>query len=197
MAEQGVDRFDPKDMTCKYGAEVPRERFGDRVQIKQMTQLLLHRRHRLRSDTTGNDQVEIIQVRVYVERESVRSDEAGDVDADGCEFSLGRFLIRPNTGQSWTPFRRDREIGTGTDQDFFESANEFDSAESFAFAIRRGESSKVEDRVADDLSRTVESNITAAITFEKINAAMGQEFGRCNDVASFRIAPKSNDRGVF
>ncbi len=94
------------------------------------------------------------------------------------------------------------EIGAGADQYFLEPAHEFDGAKTFAQdgrGIRRstGESSKIEDGIADDLSRTVESNVSAAIAFVKLYAALGQEFGRCNHIGSLRIAPESNDGGVL
>ncbi len=185
----------------------------------------------------GNDQVEEAQVRVHVEREAVRSDGAGDVNADGCDLGLRGehggtdafvrlvFLrlvsvrpvlvrsadegvrrsmsrVRPHARQSWHSLGRNREIGAGADQNFFEPSHEFDSAKTFSQGGRRvcrstGESSKVEDWVADDLSGAVKGNVAAAIAFVKLDATLGQEFGRCNHIGSFRIAPESNDGGVF
>ena len=90
---------------------------------------------------------------------------------------------------------RNREIGAGADQYFLQPAHEFDSAQSFTYdSICRRESTKIEDGIAHDLSRTVESNVAAAIAFVKLYAALGQEFSRCNHVGRFRIAPESNNR---
>ena len=43
----------------------------------------------------------------------------------------------------------------------------------------------------------MEGDVTAAIAFVKLDVALGQEFGRCNHVGSFRIAPESDDGGVL
>ena len=107
--------------------------------------------------------------------------------------------IRPYASQAGHALCPNREIGAGADQNFFQPAHEFDSAQSFSQggrSVRRstGKSSKIEDRIAHDLSRTVESNVTAAIAFVNLYTALGQEFGRCNHIGSFRIAPESNNR---
>ena len=39
------------------------------------------------------------------------------------------------------------------------------------------ESAQVEDRIADDLAGAVESNVAAAVAFEKPDAALSEEFG--------------------
>lgn len=60
----------------------------------------------------------------------MRSDGAGDVDADGGDFGLGlRFLcFGPDTGQAFNALRGDAELRTGADQDLFQAAYIFDRA---------------------------------------------------------------------
>src|SRR4029077_20253712 len=81
--EERVKGFDPKHLARKYRSEVPRDRFGDGVQVERRAEFLLHRGDRLGRDAAGDDQVEVAEVGVYVYREAVRGDEARDVDADG------------------------------------------------------------------------------------------------------------------
>lgn len=54
---------------------------------------------------------------------------------------------------------------------------------------------EVEDWVADDLARTVEGDVAAAIAFKELDAAFLQQIGRGNDVRSFGI-PSQRDDGV-
>ena len=52
-----------------------------------MAQFLAKGCHRLSRDAARNDELEVVQVRVYVEAESVRRNAARDVYADGGNLS--------------------------------------------------------------------------------------------------------------
>jgi hypothetical protein len=56
---------------------------------------------------------------------------------------------------------------------------------------------EIEDGVADDLAGAVESDVAAAVAFEELNAALGEEFARGDNVNSFRIAAEADDGRVF
>ena len=98
------------------------------------------------------------------------------------------FRARPHARQPCHTLAGDREVGAGADQNFFQAADEFDCAQCLAFAVGRGETAQVEDGIADDLARAVESDVAAAVALEKLDAALGEEFGRCDYVRRFRIA---------
>src|SRR5271165_5946396 len=91
--EEGVEGIDPEDLAGEYFSEIAGDGFGYGVQVEGFVQLLLHRRNWLCGDAAGDDQIEIAQVCVYVEGESVGGDEVGDVDADGGEFGLGMAIL--------------------------------------------------------------------------------------------------------
>ena len=88
-AEEGIEGIHPENLALKDHSEIAGDGFGDGIQLEFSAQLFVHRRYRLRFDAAGNDQVEVAEIRVHVEGEAVRSDGAGDVDADGREFGLG------------------------------------------------------------------------------------------------------------
>ena len=58
-------------------------------------------------------------------------------------------------------------------------------------------SAQVEDGVADDLAGSVEGDVASAVAFEKLDAALGEEFGRSDHVGGFRVAAQGDDRRVF
>jgi hypothetical protein len=59
------------------------------------------------------------------------------------------------------------------------------------------EAAEIEDGVADDLSGAVESDIAAAVAFEKFDAALGKHFGRRDYVGGFGVAAQRDDWLVF
>ena len=65
--------------------------------------------------------------------------------------------------------------------------------------VRRSTSvaAQIEDGIADDLAGAVEGDVAAAVAFEELDAALGEEFGRCDHVGSFRVAAERDDRRVF
>src|ERR1700756_3403466 len=105
----------------------------------------------------------------------------------------GGFRVSPDAGETGYAFRGDGKVGAGADQDFFQAADELDRAYVFALGgrgVRRSRSvaAQVEDGIADDLSWSVESNVSAAVAVEELDAALGKEFARGHYVGGFRIA---------
>ena len=142
----------------------------------------------------------------------MRGHAARDVDADGGDLGFvychrrqvsldrphpGHVWGCPNSGEAADPLGRNGEIGTSTNQNFFQPAHIFDRAQSFALAVRRGETAQIENGIADKLSGAVKSDISAAITLEDLNSALRKEFGRGENVIPLRIAAQSDDRRVF
>src|ERR1700737_54138 len=104
---------------------------------------------------------------------------------------------RPNPGEACDTNGRDGKIRASADQDFFQPADEFDCAQGFALAVGRGKSAQVEDGIADDLAGAVEGYVAAAVAFEKLHSALGEEFTQSDYVSGFRVAAQGDDRRVF
>src|ERR1700733_15325628 len=116
--------------------------------------------------------------------------------------------IGPNARQAWHALGWNREVGAGTDQDFFEAPHEVDSAKVFSLdqrfaradeGVRRStsEAAEVEDGIADDLAWTVKSYVTTAVALESLDPALGKEFRRRDHVRGLRVAAECDDRRVF
>ena len=89
------------------------------------------------------------------------------------------------------------EIRTGADEDFLQAAHIFDRAQSFALAVRSGESAQIENGIADELSGAVESDIPSAITLEHFYSTLGKELRRSKNVFPLCIAAQGNDCRMF
>jgi len=61
----------PEDLGLKDGPEVPRNRMGDFQQIEFSVQFLRHRSDGLRRDTARDDEIEVVEIDVHIEREAV------------------------------------------------------------------------------------------------------------------------------
>src|SRR5271166_4734722 len=64
-----------------------------------MPEFSFHRCDRFRHDTARYNQIEKAEIRIHIKRESVRSNEARDVNPDGGNLRFVRFLICPDAGQ--------------------------------------------------------------------------------------------------
>ncbi len=99
----------------------------------------------------------------------------------------------------------DGEVGAGADQDFFQAADEFDyanvttrgSLRTSLRLVRADEwvrpytkSAEIEDGIADELAGAVEGDVAAAIAFEELDAALGQESGEAITLAAFALRPR-------
>ena len=94
----------------------------------------------------------------------------------------------PDSRETGNSLGRDGEVGACTDQGFFQAAHEFDGAECLAFAVGSGEAAQVEDGIADDLAGAVEGDVAAAVAFEELDAATGEEFGGGDYVGGLGVA---------
>ena len=103
----------------------------------------------------------------------------------------------PDAGEAADAGGGNAEVGAGADQDFFQAAHVLDRAQGLALAVGRGDAAQIENGIADELAGTVERDVAAAIAFEYFHAALGQQFGRSDDVFLLGIAAESDDRRVF
>ena len=71
VTEKGVDCVDPKDLRLEDCAEIARNRLGYGIKANFVAQFLLHRRDGLCGDAARDDQVEVAEIGVHVEREAV------------------------------------------------------------------------------------------------------------------------------
>ena len=187
-------------MAAEDVAEIAGDGFGDAVEWNGLAEFLPHGRNRFGGEAAGDDELEVRQIDVDVEGEAVRGDGAGDVDADGGNF--GWFNAwgcwrSPDAGELGDARGGDAEVGAGADEGLFHFTNEFDGAEGFALAFWGGEGAEIEDGVADKLAGTVEGDVAAAVAFNDFYAALGQEFGRGQDVGGLGVAAQGDDWGVF
>lgn len=97
IGEKRVEGFQPQDLAVEDMAEVAGDGFGDTVEALRSAKFLLHRGYGPGCDSARNDEIEVAEVDVDVEREAVGSDRAGDVNADSGNFggfSLACVLAR-------------------------------------------------------------------------------------------------------
>src|SRR5439155_9371228 len=101
-----------------------------------------------------------------------------------------------DAGKSWDALCRNPEICTSSDQNFFEPTHILDCAKSFWLAVDR-KTMQIEDRICDQLTRSMESHVTAAVGFEDFDTALGELFGRSEDVLCFGISSQRDHRRVL
>ena len=94
-----------------------------------------------------------------------------------------------NTGQPFDPECVDAEIGHSADQHLFYVAN----VPVNVLAIGR----ETDDRVTDDLSRTVISYAPAAVYLKNLGTQPPQNISRCKDPVILRPAAESKGMRVF
>src|SRR6185437_9288694 len=80
---------------------------------------------------------------------------------------------------------------------FFEVAHELDDAHGLARRTLRWKSAQVENRVGNQLSRTVERHVTTPIAFENLDPALRERLRRRHDVLRMRIAPERDHGSVL
>jgi hypothetical protein len=76
-------------------------------------------------------------------------------------------------------------------------ADIFDRPQRLAGGTIRRKSAQIEDRVRDQLSGPVKCNVATAIAFEDLNATLGKQFGRGQNVSSLRVATQRDDCGML
>lgn len=152
-------------------------------------------------DATRVDELEVAQVGGDVEGESVGGDPAGDVDADGADFSLatgswlGVMEAAPDARKPGDASGANAIDTAEADQGFFHHADKVHGTEAAAFGILKA--AQVEDGVADELAGTVIGNVAAAVDFVKSDAAAGEEFIGREDVGAAGVATECQNGRMF
>src|SRR5580704_14989877 len=123
----------------------------------------------------------------------------GSLDSRGGRPDVGiaEFGIRPNAGEARNTFRRNTKVGAGADQNLFQPAHKLHGTQRLSLAVRRRKTPQIENRITNNLSRTVEGYVATAITLKHLHAALRKLLARRNHVGSFRVTPKSDDWSVF
>src|ERR1039458_9086713 len=93
MPNQSIKRLDPKHLATKHAAEVSRHRLSYFVQVDIPSQFFLHRGHRPSRNSAGHDQVEVAEIRIHIQSETMRSNRARNVHADGGDLCLGACVV--------------------------------------------------------------------------------------------------------
>ena len=119
-----------------------------------------HRGHPFVGDAAGDDQVELREVGVHVEREAVARHPARDAHADRRELGVlpTQMPVSPAMRPASMPNARD-----GPDQHLLEVAH----VTVHVAAIRL----QIDDRIADELTGTVVGDVAAAAGLEQADAA--------------------------
>jgi len=72
FSEERLQSFNPQNLTLENSAEIARDRLGDLLERNYVAKLAGYGRDRLINDSTRNNQIEITEIRVYVQSETVR-----------------------------------------------------------------------------------------------------------------------------
>lgn len=136
-------------------------------------------------DATGYNQSEIIQVCCDIEGESMHRHPAGDPHTDCREL----LLTGPYTCQSLDASCTDTEICGRTDEDFFDVAN----VTTHIATIRR----QFDNRIPDNLARTVISHIAATTGLKKFNTGLRPRQIIYQDICAIGGATQSYDVRMF
>ncbi len=141
------------------------------------------------SDAAGDDEIEVTEIGGNVIGKAVRSDPAADVHADGGELFFRGRGGNPDAGLAGDAIGGDAEISRGADHDFFESANVPMNV--------LPDARKIEDGIADDLARTVVSDVSAAIGSVEFDAFLAEHIFGGEKIFAFAVAAESDDVGML
>ena len=187
----------------------------DFLERKLPAEFLLHRSYRSRSDSAGNNQLEVLEVGIHIQSEAMGGYATGDVDTEGSDLGFGRMArtgpdfdggrslfscrprFSPDTGEPGDALGGNPKVGAAADQNFFQSANVFDRPHRLGFPTIGVHSPQIEDGISHQLPGTVEGYVPAAITLPYLYVALRQQFGRGHDVRGFGVPPQSDDRRVL
>ena len=142
-------------------------------------------------EAAGDDEVEVVEVWVDVEREAVHGDPAAYADAHcrdfgefggvvGGEEGSGGDPDAGGGGWGWVAEGGETEVRAGVDDGLLEEPHVVVDAEV--------EGVEVEDWVADDLAGAVVGDVAAAVGFAEFDAVLGEELWAGEDVAGGRSA---------
>ncbi len=130
-------------------------------------------------DTAGNNTIEFRKVGIDVEGKAVYGDPFADTHAEG-----GNLLsFDPDTGQPLLPVRLNIELCKSEDDDLFEATE---------IAVNIGKVPvQIDDRIPDDLSRTMVGDIPSTVDAEDLHPANRQLLLRCEKMI---LVPPFADR---
>ena len=149
-------------------------------------------------NAAGNDEREIAKIGADVEREAMRADVLGDVDANGrnllfCNAASGKS---PDSRALADALRRNAEIFAGEDQSFFDETDEIDGAK-VRTALAGKIAAEIEDGIADELAGAVIGDVSAALGLVNFNVFVGELRIGSEDVGAGGIASKREDGRVL
>jgi hypothetical protein len=80
-----------------------------------------------------------------------------------------RVVLRPNTGKSGDALGYYAEVAASANENFFQLADKIHRANA------RLKGAQIKDRIADQLARAVEGDVTAAVCLMQLNSISGKE----------------------
>lgn len=134
------------------------------------------RSHAAVRDAARNDEIEVPQVCGDIEGETVAGNPAGDADANGGEL----FVADPDTGEALNATGRNPIVFRDANEDFLQITHVAVHVQTIGMQI--------ENRIADELSRTVIRDVAAAPGFEDVDAGRLQRIGRGTHVRPPTVA---------
>lgn len=144
-------------------------------------------------EAAGDDEVEVVHVRVEVDGEPVEGDPSSDADADGA--NLGGLVgsevvlgVDPDAGGVGVGVGGDVELGECVDDGGLEGADVLVDAELGGV--------EVDDGVADELARAVVGDVAAAVGLVELHALGREEVLGGEDVGWGVGASGDGDDGV-
>ena len=150
--------------------QVRTERPGHFSDSDVATQLSSHRRDTDTGQPARDDAVERAKIGIDIESEAVHRRAGGDPDPDRGDLALEPPIIcrQPDAGPAADSARRQPVLGQHGDQRLFEPSHVIDNE----YGLR-----KPDDRVADELSRTVPGDLAAAVNLNHRCAVEGRSWG--------------------
>src|SRR6185295_11805351 len=125
------------------------------------------RRHDHAIDAAWNDEVEPGEIGGDVEGEAVPGDPVARVNADGCDLPAAR----PHAGVGGVSLAGNSIVSEGVDQRLFD----FPEIPVQVLTV----SLEIDDRIADELAGSMESDVTTALDLEDLDALAAQKVRRC------------------
>ncbi len=132
----------------------------DDAQLCFRAKQLFHRSHRLAF--TGDNQVEVAEICIDVEREAMSGDPARDVDADRGNFPARSMHAR----QTFNTKRLDTKICQRANQDLFQIAY----VAVYVFTVR----AQADNWITDNLAQAVISHFSTTIRFKQRHVTLSQ-----------------------
>jgi hypothetical protein len=156
----------------------------DFVEINAPAEETRQRYHAAIGDAARDDQAEAVKIGCHVKRESMAGDPSRNPDANRREL----LTADPYAGESLDAVSRDPVVGSRPDKDFLEIADVLVNVAAIWF--------QVDNRVADNLSRTMVGNVAAAPGLMHLDAARSKRFGGRQDVRAPAVAADAEREDV-